>query len=172
MRRLNGFVVAGHKYVLFFYSVIISLKSTCIYTIIFKRNSDFVTYRKVMVGSRKQRSVSGQRGTCSPEKGLGTAGVMVVILTYETCSVCMCRGNWHGDVAIKMLNMDPDTDNQSQLQTFKLEVAMLRKTRHDNLVLFMGACMKPPHLAIVTRQVSQQGQHWLNFPGSFIPWVM
>ena len=27
---------------------------------------------------------------------------------------------------------------------------MFRKTRHDNLVLFMGACMKPPHLAIVT----------------------
>lgn len=31
------------------------------------------------------------------------------------------------------------------------QVAMLKKTRHDNLILFMGACMKPPHLAIVTR---------------------
>lgn len=27
---------------------------------------------------------------------------------------------------------------------------MFRKTRHENLVLFMGACMKPPRLAIVT----------------------
>ena len=30
---------------------------------------------------------------------------------------------------------------------------MLRKTRHENLVLFMGACMKVPHLAIVIRYV-------------------
>ncbi|XP_013405438.1 kinase suppressor of Ras 2 [Lingula anatina] len=60
------------------------------------------------------------------------------------------KGHWHGEVAIKMLNMDPNADNQAQLSAFKMEVAMLRKTRHDNLVLFMGACMKPPHLAIVT----------------------
>lgn len=60
------------------------------------------------------------------------------------------KGNWHGDVAIKVLNMDPDMDNQAQLQAFKLEVAMLRKTRHENLVLFMGACMTPPRLAIIT----------------------
>lgn len=60
------------------------------------------------------------------------------------------KGQWHGDVAIKMLSMDPGTDNAAQLSAFKLEVAMLRKTRHENLVLFMGACMKPPHLAIVT----------------------
>lgn len=31
-----------------------------------------------------------------------------------------------------------------------LQVATFRKTRHENLVLFMGACMKPPRLAIVT----------------------
>lgn len=30
------------------------------------------------------------------------------------------------------------------------QVSMFRKTRHENLVLFMGACMKPPRLAIVT----------------------
>lgn len=29
-------------------------------------------------------------------------------------------------------------------------MATFRKTRHENLVLFMGACMKPPCLAIVT----------------------
>lgn len=31
-----------------------------------------------------------------------------------------------------------------------LQVSTFRKTRHENLVLFMGACMKPPRLAIVT----------------------
>ena len=33
---------------------------------------------------------------------------------------------------------------------WSIQVANFRKTRHDNLVLFMGACMRPPHLAIVT----------------------
>ncbi|XP_057320435.1 kinase suppressor of Ras 2 [Microplitis mediator] len=60
------------------------------------------------------------------------------------------RGNWHGDVAIKVLNMDHYSDNEKTLEAFKLEVATFRKTRHENLILFMGACMKPPHLAIVT----------------------
>ncbi|XP_043464776.1 kinase suppressor of Ras 2 [Leptopilina heterotoma] len=60
------------------------------------------------------------------------------------------RGNWHGDVAIKVLNMDYYLDDDKTLEAFKLEVATFRKTRHENLVLFMGACMKPPRLAIVT----------------------
>ncbi|KAG8179292.1 hypothetical protein JTE90_024141 [Oedothorax gibbosus] len=59
------------------------------------------------------------------------------------------RGNWHGSVAIKMLDMD-HVDDKKTLETFKQEVATFRKTRHENLVLFMGACMKPPKLAIVT----------------------
>lgn len=59
------------------------------------------------------------------------------------------RGNWHGDVAIKVLNMDY-LDDEKRLDAFKLEVATFRKTRHENLVLFMGACMKPQHFSIVT----------------------
>jgi len=38
-----------------------------------------------------------------------------------------------------------------------VEVATLKKTRHENLVLFMGACMTPPKLAIVTRSVGRRG---------------
>ncbi|XP_054257932.1 kinase suppressor of Ras 2 isoform X1 [Macrosteles quadrilineatus] len=59
------------------------------------------------------------------------------------------RGNWHGDVAIKVLNMNYMDDDKT-FEAFKLEVAIFRKTRHENVVLFMGACMKPPRLAIVT----------------------
>jgi hypothetical protein len=33
------------------------------------------------------------------------------------------RGNWHGDVAVKMLNMENDLDNEAQLSAFKLEVS-------------------------------------------------
>ncbi|XP_022666583.1 kinase suppressor of Ras 2-like isoform X1 [Varroa destructor] len=64
------------------------------------------------------------------------------------------RGSWHGAVAVKMLNMEQASQSASRqseiMDTFKQEVATFRKTRHENLVLFMGACMKPPQLAIVT----------------------
>lgn len=59
------------------------------------------------------------------------------------------RALWHGDVAVKLLNEDYLAD-ESTLEAFKLEVAIFKKTRHENVVLFMGACMKPPRLAIVT----------------------
>ncbi|XP_050536227.1 kinase suppressor of Ras 2 [Daktulosphaira vitifoliae] len=58
-------------------------------------------------------------------------------------------GNWHGPVAIKVINMDY-LDYEKTLEAFKAEVATFRKTRHENLILFMGACMKLPRLAIVT----------------------
>ncbi|KAF9807521.1 hypothetical protein SFRURICE_006017 [Spodoptera frugiperda] len=58
------------------------------------------------------------------------------------------RGSWHGAVAVKLLHVL--SDDCVPLDTFKHEVATFRKTRHENLVLFMGACMKPPRLAIVT----------------------
>ncbi|XP_055607314.1 kinase suppressor of Ras 2 [Uranotaenia lowii] len=59
------------------------------------------------------------------------------------------RALWHGDVAVKLLKEDYVADD-STLEAFKLEVATFKKTRHENVVLFMGACMKPPRLAIVT----------------------
>jgi len=58
-------------------------------------------------------------------------------------------GNWHGDAAIKFLDME-NLDDENTLEAFRLDVATFRKTRHENLVLFMGACMKPPRLAIIT----------------------
>eukprot|EP00092_Neocalanus_flemingeri_P041743 GFUD01045464.1.p1 GENE.GFUD01045464.1~~GFUD01045464.1.p1 ORF type:complete len:922 (-),score=231.77 GFUD01045464.1:277-3042(-) len=58
-------------------------------------------------------------------------------------------GNWHGDVAIKFLDME-NLDDENTLEAFRLDVATFRKTRHENLVLFMGACVKPPRLAIIT----------------------
>lgn len=59
------------------------------------------------------------------------------------------RALWHGDVAVKLLKEDYVADERT-LEAFKLEVATFKKTRHENVVLFMGACMKPPRLAIVT----------------------
>jgi kinase suppressor of Ras 2 len=59
------------------------------------------------------------------------------------------RGCWHGDVAVKVLNMSYLKDEQT-LEQFRNEVSTFRKTRHENVILFMGACMQPPKLAIVT----------------------
>lgn len=61
------------------------------------------------------------------------------------------RGNWHGEVAIKRFSM-PDA-SPDQINRFKEEVAILKKTRHENLALFMGASLTAPNLAIVTRCV-------------------
>lgn len=82
-----------------------------------------------------------------------------MIKTYEN-GVCtfqgvimpiavFCRGHWHGEVAVKMIEIENPTEEQ--LNAFKFQVGTFRKTRHENVVLFMGACMDPPKLAIITR---------------------
>ncbi|XP_052779440.1 serine/threonine-protein kinase B-raf-like isoform X6 [Mya arenaria] len=58
------------------------------------------------------------------------------------------KGHWHGSVAVKRLNVVNPT--AAQLQAFKNEVAVLRKTRHVNVLLFMG-CTSKPQLAIITQ---------------------
>ncbi|XP_059842922.1 kinase suppressor of Ras 2 [Hypanus sabinus] len=58
------------------------------------------------------------------------------------------HGRWHGEVAIRLI--DIERDNEDHLKLFKREVMAYRQTRHENVVLFMGACMSPPHLAIIT----------------------
>lgn len=58
------------------------------------------------------------------------------------------RGRWHGEVAIRLVEVDGN--NEEHLKLFKKEVMNYRQTRHENVILFMGACMAPPHLAIIT----------------------
>lgn len=57
-------------------------------------------------------------------------------------------GNWHGPVALKELNVKDPTP--AQLQDFKNEVVVLKKTRHPNVLLFVGYVLKP-ELIIVTQ---------------------
>jgi len=45
------------------------------------------------------------------------------------------------------------------VRDFKAEVAILAGLRHPNICLFMGACLTPPHRAIVTELVSR-GSLW------------
>ncbi|XP_041021381.1 serine/threonine-protein kinase CTR1-like isoform X2 [Juglans microcarpa x Juglans regia] len=59
------------------------------------------------------------------------------------------RAEWHGsDVAVKVLTMQDFHDDQ--LKEFLREVAIMKRVRHPNVVLFMGAVTKCPHLSIVT----------------------
>ncbi|XP_044129609.1 serine/threonine-protein kinase A-Raf-like [Bufo gargarizans] len=57
------------------------------------------------------------------------------------------KGKWHGDVAVKILKVINPT--AEQIQAFKSEMQVLRKTRHVNILLFMGYMTKP--YAIITQ---------------------
>lgn len=58
------------------------------------------------------------------------------------------KGNWHGPVALKELNVKNPTP--AQLEAFQNEVVVLKSTRHNNVMLFMGYVLKPA-LTIVTQ---------------------
>ncbi|UYV64396.1 hypothetical protein LAZ67_3000523 [Cordylochernes scorpioides] len=51
------------------------------------------------------------------------------------------RGKWHGEVMIYTFR---------DVEQFLDDVAQMSMIRHENLVLFMGACIEPSRLAIVT----------------------
>lgn len=79
------------------------------------------------------------------------------------------RDFYHGTVAIKFLNVQNPT--HAQAQAFRNEVAILKSTRHDNILLFIG-CILKPYLAIVTewcpgsslyRHLHVQEEHWDMF---------
>ena len=57
------------------------------------------------------------------------------------------RGRWHGDVFIYCFNGSSELD----MAKFLREVTRLSKIRHENICLFMGACLQPPKLAVITR---------------------
>lgn len=73
---------------------------------------------------------------------------------------------YHGTVAIKFLNVQNPTPNQSN--AFRNEVAILKSARHDNILLFIG-CILKPYLAIVTewcpgsslyKHIHVEEEHW------------
>ncbi|KAL1216851.1 putative serine/threonine-protein kinase SIS8 [Cardamine amara subsp. amara] len=59
------------------------------------------------------------------------------------------RGDWHGtEVAVKKF-LDQDVTGEA-LEEFRSEVRIMKKLRHPNIVLFMGAVTRPPNLSIIT----------------------
>ncbi|PWA59556.1 serine/threonine-protein kinase CTR1 [Artemisia annua] len=59
------------------------------------------------------------------------------------------RSEWHGsDVAVKVLTAQDLHDNQ--MREFLREVSIMKRVRHPNVVLFMGAVTMHPPFSIVT----------------------
>uniref|UniRef100_A0A7N0UZQ8 non-specific serine/threonine protein kinase n=1 Tax=Kalanchoe fedtschenkoi TaxID=63787 RepID=A0A7N0UZQ8_KALFE len=80
------------------------------------------------------------------------------------------RAEWHGsDVAVKVLTIQDFQDDQ--LKEFLREVAIMKRVRHPNVVLFMGAVTKRPHLSIVTEYLPRGSLYRLihrSSPGEII----
>ncbi|XP_042045966.1 serine/threonine-protein kinase CTR1-like isoform X2 [Salvia splendens] len=76
------------------------------------------------------------------------------------------RAEWNGcDVAVKIL-MEQDF-HAERFKEFIREVAIMKRLRHPNIVLFMGAVTEPPNLSIVTEYLSRGSLYrLLHKPGA------
>ncbi|KAK7264391.1 hypothetical protein RJT34_32000 [Clitoria ternatea] len=70
------------------------------------------------------------------------------------------RGIWNGtDVAIKVfLEQDLTSEN---MEDFCNEISILSLLRHPNVILFLGACTKPPRLSMVTEYMEMGSLFYL-----------
>ncbi|GAA0152162.1 non-receptor serine/threonine protein kinase [Lithospermum erythrorhizon] len=70
------------------------------------------------------------------------------------------RGIWNGtDVAIKVfLEQDLTTEN---MEDFCNEISILSRLRHPNVILFLGACTKPPRLSMITEFMEMGSLYYL-----------
>ena len=59
------------------------------------------------------------------------------------------QGRWHGEVVIHSCAPRDDEEVQSWLA----DVRALTHIRHENVVLYMGACVEPPKFAIITSPI-------------------
>ena len=74
----------------------------------------------------------------------------------------MNRGHWHGDVLIYTFTKSASSSSFSPslskftsfngrlLNELKSELIKLTKIRHENVMLFVGACLEKNHLAVIT----------------------
>lgn len=70
------------------------------------------------------------------------------------------RGSWNGtDVAIKVfLEQDLTAEN---MEDFCNEISILSRLRHPNVILFLGACTKPPRLSMITEYMEMGSLYYL-----------
>ncbi|XP_042976464.1 probable serine/threonine-protein kinase SIS8 isoform X3 [Carya illinoinensis] len=70
------------------------------------------------------------------------------------------RGIWNGtEVAVKVfLEQDLTAEN---MEDFCNEISILSRLRHPNVILFLGACMRPPGLSMVTEYMERGSLYYL-----------
>ncbi|XP_061350045.1 serine/threonine-protein kinase CTR1-like isoform X2 [Gastrolobium bilobum] len=75
------------------------------------------------------------------------------------------RADWRGsDVAVKILKVQGF--DAEQFEEFLKEVSLMKRLRHPNIVLLMGAVFQPPNLSIVTEYLSRGSLYeLLHIPG-------
>eukprot|EP00186_Timspurckia_oligopyrenoides_P000043 CAMPEP_0182441574 /NCGR_PEP_ID=MMETSP1172-20130603/540_1 /TAXON_ID=708627 /ORGANISM="Timspurckia oligopyrenoides, Strain CCMP3278" /LENGTH=831 /DNA_ID=CAMNT_0024635935 /DNA_START=23 /DNA_END=2518 /DNA_ORIENTATION=+ len=60
------------------------------------------------------------------------------------------KAKWKAEmVAVKMLTKNEEDDQQAQVAEFMVEMKLMSKLKHPNIVSFLGACVHQPNLAIV-----------------------
>ncbi|CAL0303843.1 unnamed protein product [Lupinus luteus] len=70
------------------------------------------------------------------------------------------RGIWNGtDVAIKVFLEQDLTDEN--MEDFCNEITILSRLRHPNVILFLGACTRPPRLSMVTEYMDMGSLYYL-----------
>jgi len=72
------------------------------------------------------------------------------------------NATWRGTpVAVKVLAVSSKAENiqKAILQEFAAEINMVSGMRHPNICLYIGACLEPPHRAIVT-ELATNGSLW------------
>ncbi|KAG8058584.1 hypothetical protein GUJ93_ZPchr0002g25575 [Zizania palustris] len=69
-------------------------------------------------------------------------------------------GIWNGtNVAIKLfLEQDLTAEN---MEDYCNEISILSRLRHPNVILFLGACMKPPNLSVITEYMEMGSLYYL-----------
>ncbi|KAD7117284.1 hypothetical protein E3N88_04552 [Mikania micrantha] len=70
------------------------------------------------------------------------------------------RGIWNGtEVAIKVfLEQDLTAEN---MEDFCNEISILSRLRHPNVILFLGACTRPPRLSMITEYMEMGSLYYL-----------
>ncbi|KAG8386801.1 hypothetical protein BUALT_Bualt03G0186600 [Buddleja alternifolia] len=70
------------------------------------------------------------------------------------------RGVWNGtEVAIKVfLEQDLTAEN---MEDFCNEISILSRLRHPNVILFLGACTRPPRLSMITEYMEMGSLYYL-----------
>ncbi|XP_073147149.1 probable serine/threonine-protein kinase SIS8 [Henckelia pumila] len=70
------------------------------------------------------------------------------------------RGTWNGlEVGIKVfLEQDLTVEN---IEDFCNEISILSRIRHPNVILFLGACTKPPRLSVITEYMELGSLYFL-----------